>query len=107
LTDLATKQAVERPTLRERLEEAIKVYGKLAFIIYLSSFALVFAGAALALEAGLDLSGAKREAGILAGAWLVTKITQPFRIAATLGITPLAARALRRREQRPDVTPDR
>jgi hypothetical protein len=40
--------------------------------------------------------GAGAEAGIWFSAWVATKVLQPVRIVATLGLTPVAAKVLHR-----------
>lgn len=72
-------------------------YGSTALIIYLVLFVVTFAGAAIALQAGLSVDGAPATAGLLAGAWVVSKMLQPVRILATLALTPIVANVLSRR----------
>jgi hypothetical protein len=81
---------------RKRLKQLLAEYGKLALYVYLAIFALVLAGFALAISMGIKVESAAGQAGIWGAAWLATKVTQPLRILATLALTPLVARLLRR-----------
>ena len=68
----------------------------MALYTYLGLFALVFAGFALAIAAGVQVESAQGGAGVLGMAYLATKVTQPLRIAATLALTPLIASGINR-----------
>jgi hypothetical protein len=81
---------------RKRLKELLAEYGKLALYVYLVIFGLVLAGFALAISMGIRVESAAGKAGVWGAAWLATKVTQPLRILATLALTPLVARLLRR-----------
>lgn len=91
--------------MSERMKGTLAEYGRLALIIYLVLFAAVLAGFAVAIAFGVETASTAGNAGILAAAWLATKLTQPLRILATLAITPLAARGLKalRREKPPAI----
>ena len=82
---------------RERLKNLLAEYGKLALMVYLAIFIVVLAGFALAIQTGIKVESAAGQAGIWGAAWVATKVTQPLRILATLALTPLLARLLRRR----------
>jgi hypothetical protein len=86
--------APPKPTMRGRMAELLAEYGKLALVLYLIIFALVFTGFLVALAAGVRVESAAGSAGLVGGAWLATKLTQPVRILAALALTPLVARAL-------------
>lgn len=58
---------------------------------YLSVFAVVFVGFALAIELGIQVESAGAGAGVLGAAYVATKLSQPLRIAATIVLTPLVA----------------
>lgn len=81
---------------RERLKLLLAEYGRVALATYLGLFVLVLVGFALAIAAGVEVESAKGGAGLLGAAYLATKLTQPLRIAATLGLTPLLARAVKK-----------
>ncbi len=93
---MASTQQPPRPSLSERMKGILNEYGGLALTIYLILFALVLAGFAVAISLGFQTDSAAGSAGTLAAAWLATKLTQPLRILATLALTPLAAKLLRR-----------
>ena len=80
-------------------------YGPVAFWTYLSLFVLVLAGFAVAIAAGVQVESAQGGAGVLGMAYVATKVTQPLRIAATLALTPLVARAVKKLRRPPDDAP--
>ena len=84
----------------ERLKRQLAEYGRIALGTYFAIFLLVLAGFAVALSQGIELAsldlGGASGAGVFAGAYVATKLTQPVRIAATLALTPLVAAVLRR-----------
>lgn len=99
--------------LKVRIERLISEYGRVAVIIYFTVFALVLVGFALAIQLlgySVDSSAATRDpartasalstAGTWGAAWVATKVTQPLRVAATIALTPLVARALPRLRSR-------
>jgi hypothetical protein len=90
-----------KPSLKTRLSTLLAEYGKLAIILYLVIFALVLAGFAIGIGAGMKVESAAGGAGVLGAAYLATKVTQPIRILATLALTPLVARALKWWRDRP------
>jgi len=79
---------------RERLKALLEEYGKVAIGTYFTLFALVLAGFAIAISAGIRVETAPGSAGVFGAAYVATKLTQPLRIAATLVLTPLVARLL-------------
>jgi hypothetical protein len=81
---------------RERLKALLSEYGRVAIYTYLALFVVVLAGFTLAIAWGVDVESSSGGAGALGAAYLATKATQPLRIAATLGLTPLVAAALRK-----------
>jgi hypothetical protein len=91
---------------RQRLKQLLAEYGKLALFIYLGIFAVVLAGFALTIQLGFRVESTAGTAGVWGAAYLATKVAQPLRILATLALTPLVARLLRRprasHEPRPD-----
>jgi hypothetical protein len=88
-----------RPRLADRLKELLAVYGRVALAIYVVLFVLVLGGFALAIGSGYEPEGTAANAGVLASAWVATKLTQPIRILATLALTPLVAYLLGRRRK--------
>lgn len=89
---------------RERLKALLTEYGQVALGTYLGIFVLVLAGFAVAISFGVKPDSVTSNAGVLGGAYLGTKLTQPLRIAATLALTPLVARVLRRTRAQPEKT---
>jgi hypothetical protein len=67
-------------------------YGIVALVLYLVIFGLVLGGTYLAIRGGWAPSSAAGKTGTFVAAYIVTKLTQPFRIAATVVLTPAVAR---------------
>jgi hypothetical protein len=88
--------------IKARFKQVQKEYGKIAIGTYLVIFVAVLGGFAVAIKMGYAVEGASGTTGVLFGAWLATKLTQPFRVAATIGLTPFVARVLRKT---PEVKP--
>lgn len=84
----------------ERLKQHLAEYGPVAVGTYFAIFFLVLAGFAVAFSQGVQLAGVEvqgaENAGVLGAAYVATKLAQPARIAATLVLTPLVARVLRK-----------
>lgn len=81
---------------REKLKALLAEYGRIALWTYIAIWLLVLAGFAVAISSGFEPSTTTGDAGVLFSAWAATKLTQPLRIAATLGLTPLVATVVRR-----------
>lgn len=90
---------------REKLKVLLEEYGRVAIWTYLVIWLTVLAGFAVAISAGLSVSGPASGAGLLGAAWLATKLTQPLRIAGTLAATPLVAAALKKWRRAPAASP--
>jgi hypothetical protein len=82
--------------VRQTLTRVFTEYGAVALVLYLAIFALVFAGVWFALQAGWAPSSTAGKAGGLAATYIITKLTQPLRIAATVVLTPLVAKVYER-----------
>ena len=82
--------------MRKTLKHVFTEYGAVALVLYLTIFFLVFAGVWLALQAGWSPTSTAGKAGGVAAAYIITKITQPLRIAATVVLTPFIARLYER-----------
>lgn len=91
-----TQAVAAKPSLKERFKTLLADCAVLAIIVYFSIFFACIAVFAALLHLGFDVKGAGGNAGVLAGAWAATKLTQPIRIMATLAITPPLERVLRR-----------
>lgn len=82
----------KKPSLKERLQEHLAEYGKLALIIYFSIFLLTYCAFYIAIKTGIHLGdSAAGSSGTYFAAWVATKLTQPFRIGGTLLLTPIVA----------------
>jgi hypothetical protein len=82
--------------MRKTLKHVLTEYGQVALVLYLAIFALVLCGTWIAMRAGWSPSSAAGKAGTFAAAYIVTKLTQPLRIAATVVLTPLLAKGWER-----------
>lgn len=82
--------------MRRTLKEIAAEYGAVAVVVYLAIFAVVLLGSWAAIHLGWKPHGVRGGAGSFAAAYIATKLTQPLRIAATLALTPLVARAYER-----------
>jgi len=89
--------------MRDRLKALLVEYGSLALWVYFGIFAAVLVGFAVAIQAGVKVESAAGTAGTLGAAYLATKLTQPLRILATLVLTPIIVRVVRRMKQHPPV----
>ncbi len=100
MSESETETETEKPkVLKDRLQEHIAEYGKLALVIFLSMGALTLVGFYIAIKAGIDIGeGTSQTAGTLVAAWVATKLTMPIRIGATLVLTPILAKLLRRKK---------
>lgn len=85
-----------KPPLKERLQTLLAEYGTVAIVIYFGIFALVFAGFAISIRFGVQVDSAAGTAGTLGAAYLATKLTQPLRILATLVLTPIVGKLVKR-----------
>jgi len=93
--------------MRKTFKELLAEYGAIAVIVYFTIFFAVWIGAWAAIQRGVDLralaarvgfssNGVVANLGAWAAAYVFTKLVQPVRIAATLVLTPLMARAYER-----------
>jgi hypothetical protein len=82
--------------VRKSLQQILAEYGPVAVVVYFALFFLVLIGTWVGIHLGWQPGSAAGNVGVFTGAYLFTKVTQPFRIAATLGMTPFAAKAYAR-----------
>lgn len=82
--------------MREKLNNLIVEYGVIGLVVYLTSTALVYLGFWIALQFGWRPSGATGNIAFWGTAYVAAKVTQPFRIAGTIIVTPLLARLYER-----------
>ncbi len=90
-----------------RLKDLIDRYGWVALGTWMALFVLTWSAVTLAIVAGVEVNGARNEAGTIAGAvglaYGITYASKPLRLAATLALTPMVAAVLRRTPATPDV----
>ena len=72
-------------------------YGRIAFWTYLALSLATITGFSIAIGLGVSPSSASGVLGVVGAGWVAAKATMPLRILATLGLTPLIAALLRRR----------
>ena len=82
--------------MRKTLQNVLTEYGTVALVLYLAIFAIVLCGTWIAIRAGWSPTSVSGNAGTFAAAYVVTKLTQPLRIAATVVLTPLLAKGWER-----------
>ncbi len=82
--------------MRKTLKEVLTEYGPIALILYLAIFAIVLGTTYFAIRSGWAPESAAGKTGTFAAAYIVTKLTQPFRILATAALTPVVARVYER-----------
>lgn len=71
-------------------------YGVVAVVVYFTIFFAVLGGFYFAIRLGWHPQGVTGGVGAFAAAYIATKLTQPLRIAVTLGLTPLVAKLYER-----------
>jgi hypothetical protein len=86
------------------LRRVLAQYGTIAVVVYLALHMIVLFGFYLAIKMGWTPAGLAGEAGIWTVAYLLTKLTQPIRLAATLVVTPLIARLFKAPTPSADVS---
>ena len=82
--------------MRRTLKEIATEYGAVAVVVYLTIFAVVLLGSWAAIHFGWRPKSVGAGLGSFAAAYIATKLTQPLRIAATLALTPVVAKAYER-----------
>lgn len=73
--------------MRKTLKNILAEYGMIAVVVYLSLFTIVFVGSYFAIRLGWTPGSVAGQAGAWTAAYVVTKVAQPLRIAATVLIT--------------------
>lgn len=86
--------------MRKTLKNILAEYGAIAVVVYLALFALIFVGAYFAIRLGWTPGSVAGQAGAWTAAYLVTKIAQPLRIAATVLITTFVGKLWESRKAR-------
>ena len=82
--------------MTRRFKDILVEYGIVALVVHYVIFAAVLVGAYVAMRSGWQPTGRVASVGTWAAAYVVTKITQPVRIAVTLVVTPFVARLYER-----------
>ncbi len=89
--------------MRKTLKNIVTEYGPIAVVVYLGIFFTVLVTFWGAVNLGWQPESLTANMGGFAAAYLATKLTQPARIASTLALTPVVARAYQRIQgERPD-----
>jgi hypothetical protein len=82
--------------VRKTIKHIFTEYGSVAVVVYFGIFFAVLFGAWTAIHFGWQPQSVTGNVGAFTAAYLATKVTQPVRIATTLAVTPVAARAYHR-----------
>jgi hypothetical protein len=83
--------------MKKSYKDILAEYGAVAVVVYLAIFALWFAVCLVAIRLfGWRPTRIGSGVGVFVAAYLITKLFQPVRIAATLVLTPLVARGYER-----------
>ena len=88
--------------MRKTIRSVLGEYGPVAVVVYFAIFFLVFGGFLAAIRFGWRPQSGGGQAGVVAAAYVATKLTQPLRIAATAVLTPFCARLYERLRGRRD-----
>lgn len=89
--------------MRQTLKHILAEYGAIAVVVYLTLFTIVFVGSYFAIRLGWTPGSAAGQAGAWTAAYIVTKIAQPLRIAATIVITTFVGKLWENRKSGPDA----
>ena len=82
--------------MRKTVKQLLAEYGAVAVVVYFAIFFAVLGGFWVAIRSGWRPESATGSVGAFAAAYVATKLTQPLRIAATLFLTPVAAKLYER-----------
>ena len=88
--------------MRKTLEKVLAEYGAIAVVLYLTIFFAVFIGAYFAIQLGWAPESVAGTAGVWTAAYLITKVTQPLRIASTVVLTTFLGKLWDKR-RKPEV----
>ena len=89
--------------MRHTLKHILAEYGAIAVVVYLTLFTIVFVGSYFAIRLGWTPGSAAGQAGAWTAAYIVTKIAQPLRIAATVLITTFVGKLWENRKSGSDA----
>ena len=79
--------------MRRTFQTLLAEYGAVFVIVYFTIFFAVLGAFWVGITTGWRPASAAGSAGAFTAAYLATKVTQPLRIAASVALTPLVARA--------------
>ena len=97
MTDPSAAAPTRTGLLKERLKDHIAEYGTIALVIFISIAILTLVGMFIAIKSGADVGdSAADNAGTFVAAWVAYKLAMPFRIGATIALTPIAAAVMHR-----------
>ena len=85
-----------RTAAKERLQRLYREYGPVALGVFIALWVGTLATLYIAVSMGWRPQSAAGQTGTLATAYVIFRLTLPFRIAATLLVTPLAAKVLQK-----------
>ena len=88
--------------MRKTLKKVLAEYGAIAVVLYLTIFFAVFIGAYFAIQLGWAPESVAGTAGVWTAAYLITKVTQPLRIASTVVLTTFLGKLWDKR-RKPEV----
>lgn len=97
--------------MRKTFSNVLAEYGVIALVLYLLLFCIVLVGAYFAIRAGWAPKSVAGQTGTWVAAYIVTKLTSPFRLAGAIALSPIVARVIERMRGRPtspprsDITP--
>jgi hypothetical protein len=87
-------KATGKATLKQRISVLFDKYGRIAVVTYFALSILAIVGFSIGI--GAEPSTATGVLGVLGAGWVAAKVTLPFRILITLGLTPVVAIVLTR-----------
>ena len=82
--------------MKKTFSHLLTEYGAIALVLYLVIFGIVLVSVYFAIRAGWAPKGFAGTTGTWVIAYLVTKATTPFRLAATIALAPIVARVVDR-----------
>lgn len=85
--------------MRATLKKILAEYGAIAVTLYLLIFFVVLVGSYFAIRLGWTPGSVAGNAGAWTAAYIVTKITQPLRIAATVVLSTFIGRLWEKRRK--------
>ncbi len=85
--------------MKKTLKEILTEYGAIAVVVYLVLFVLVLVGSYFAIRFGWKTNTPVGTAGMWTAAYIVTKLTQPLRIGATVLLSAFVGKMIARRRK--------